>query len=179
MGIPGCESFQPGRTLGYLWVLYFRHRSRLWGTKHERGRCVEVPSFGHRGRDFMGRWERLWYKRFILWILYRRRRPFVRSTCFRGRPVLIKSQGTIHHLLMDTLGGGGGGHCRCSLSCFFFISLEDVRPHGNGSSILGREEETLISGDSSVWDNIRLVRSWYAALQASFSVSPERRWKDW
>ena len=131
---------------------------------------MEVPSFGHRGRDFMGRWELLRYERFIPWILYRWRRPFVRSTCFRGRPVLIKGQGTIYHLLMDTL----GGHCRCSLSCFFFISLEDVRPHGNGSSLLGQEEETLISGDSSVWDNIRLVRSWYAAVQASFSVSPER-----
>ena len=105
MGSPGCESFQPGRTLGYLWVLYFRHRGRLWGTKHERRGCVEVPSFGHCGWNLMGRGELLRYESFIPWILYRWRRPFVRSTCFRRRPVLIKGQGTIYHLLMDTLGG--------------------------------------------------------------------------
>ena len=72
-----------------------------------------------------------------------------------------------------------GGHWRWSFSCFFFISFETARPHGNGASVLGRDEETLMRDGSSVWDNIKLVRSWYAAVHASFSVSPDSLWKDW
>ena len=72
-----------------------------------------------------------------------------------------------------------GGHCRRSFSCFFFISCEETAPHGKGSSVLGRAEETVIRDDSSVWESIRLVRSWYAVVQASFSLSPESRWNDW
>ena len=43
-----------------------------------------------------------------------------------------------------------GGHCRRSLSCFFFISFEEMAPHGKGSSVLGRAEEMFIKGGSSV-----------------------------
>ena len=165
MGSPGCESFQPRRTLWDLWVLDFWYRRGLWRTEHERRGCVKVPSFGHRGRNLVCSRKFHRDETFIPRILHLRR-PFVSCTWFRRRTMLIEGQGTIYYLMNQSL---WGGHWRCSLSCFFFISLEVVRPHGNGSSLFGREEETLMSDDSSVWDNIRLVRSWYAAVHASFS----------
>ena len=72
-----------------------------------------------------------------------------------------------------------GGHWRWIFSCFFFNSSETVRSLGKGSSVLGWEEETLMRDASDVWDNIKLVRSWYTAVHASFSLSPDSLWKDW
>ena len=82
-----------------------------------------------------------------------------------------------HFSLVPALGGGPcwyrprvrlmtlewelwGGHWRIIFSFFFFASFEETALCGNGSSVFGRVDETLMSGGSSVWDNMRVVRSW-------------------